>query len=97
MPLPKNVTDEIIAELEKRLKAKGTSLKCPICARQDFFLTPSYTHRALSDKINSLNLGGKLIPSLSLVCNNCGFILDFAVGTLGFIKAEEDGEKNAKK
>lgn len=96
MGLPEEEKSKIIEELEKRIKAKGKTLTCPICSNNNFVLSDGYTRRFLNDKINQITLGGLNIPSISVICKNCGHIIDFSLGVLGLLPKEE-GKKDEQK
>ena len=36
----------------------------------------------------------KIIPSVMLVCNNCGHMDRFSLGVLGFMEKEEQSQEN---
>lgn len=85
---------EITTELQKRISSKNRVLICPICSNNNFSLSEGYTHRSLSEKQKQTVLGGLVMPSVTLICNNCGYVLDFAIGTLGFL--DKEGKTNGK-
>jgi predicted nucleic-acid-binding Zn-ribbon protein len=76
--------DQIIAEFEKKVG----KLKCPVCGNFDFQLANGFTRRDLSGDLDKLSVGGFNIPSISIICNNCGYILDFSLGIWDLIKKE---------
>ncbi len=84
---------KIIQELEKRVKFKGRNLICPICSNNNFVLSDGYTRRFLNDRINQIRFGGLNIPSITIICTNCGHIIDFSLGVLGLLSKEE-GKKH---
>lgn len=92
MGLSQDEKEEIVA----KLKGKIEPLKCPVCGHQDFVLVDGYTRRTLSDRIDQIMISGISVPSISIICNNCGYILDFAMGTLGLRRREDGDDENGK-
>lgn len=86
MAIPKETKDKIAEELNKRIKQKDASLKCPICTHNDFTLIDGYSRRILNEDIKKVNLVGLNVPSITIACNNCGYLMDFSLGALGFLK-----------
>jgi len=41
--------------------------------------------------------GGLNIPSITVICTNCGHILDFSLGVLGLLPKEESKQNEQKK
>ena len=97
MGLSEEEKSKIIQELENRIKSKGKTLICPICSNNNFALSDGYTRRFLNDKINQITLGGLNIPSITVICTNCGHIIDFSVGVLGLLPKEEGKNDEQKK
>ena len=83
----------LISELNKRIG----SFTCPICHKGQFKFVDSYSSNPLSDDYTTLNLGGKMIPYVMLVCDNCGFISQHALGTLGVLPQQSEKNGNGIK
>ena len=96
MPLKqKKILLEMLPELERRvIRVKNEELTCPVCRQPDFAVIDGYTRRVVSDNLKEVKISGENVPSITIVCLNCGYILDFALGTLGFL--EEGGEYGEK-
>lgn len=85
-------------ELIKRLQEKAPSLSCPMCHSRHFTISPGFFLNFLQTNVGEIiNLGGQSIPSFSLICNNCGFISQHAIGVLGLLEDKKDNEKNDSK
>lgn len=69
----------------KTLTDRGAIRPCPRCGRPDFSLAPGLFSHPLQYKVSSLNLGGQNIPVAVVVCNNCGYLSEHALGTLGLL------------
>lgn len=86
---------EIIAKLDERFKKKSKLLKCPMCDNSQFSIADAYFKHGLQDDLNSVSIGGPSIPSVAIICRNCGFISQHAIGILGLLPKEEskDGKE----
>lgn len=71
----------LVNELNKRIGA----FTCPICHKGQFKFVDSYSSHFLSDDYAQISIGGKMIPFIMIVCDNCGFISQHALGTLGIL------------
>lgn len=80
--------EKIIKILSKRIG----NFTCPICHEGHLSLVDGYSSHVLTDNFHVINMDGKIIPFVMLVCNNCGFISQHALGTIGLL-----GEKNTGK
>lgn len=57
----------------KKLAERIGVYKCPICHSSSFTIADGYLANTLQDHLNSIQLGGTFLPSVALVCTNCGF------------------------
>lgn len=80
--------EHFISELNKRVP----DLKCPACGADEFSLGGGYFAHDIQKTLNERRLGGVLIPTVPLICRNCGFIMEFAAGTLGLLPKPEEKE-----
>lgn len=87
---------KIGTEIDKRVVAKkGSDARCPMCTNPNFVIVDGYTQKSLSQDMTKVALGGQIVPSITAVCTNCGFITEFSLGVLGFIKKDE-GKNNGE-
>lgn len=56
-----------------KLMEKIGPYKCPMCHGGPFTIADGYLANILQDNVNSIQLGGSFLPSVALVCTNCGF------------------------
>ena len=70
---------------------------CPICHKGHFSFVDGYSNNVLGDNYQEINLGGRILPYIMLVCDNCGFISQHALGTLGLINKSEKVEEKTEK
>lgn len=65
---------------------------CPYCGGNKFTTTQSFATILIGDDTKNISLGPN-IPAGVVVCENCGHMEFFAMGSLGLLKAEEhDGD-----
>jgi uncharacterized protein (DUF2225 family) len=80
---------KIIDALYKKL----SNLECPVCHNKNFEFGGGYFAHDLQDNLSSRVMGGINIPTIPLVCKNCGYLLEFAVGSLGLLPKDENKSK----
>ena len=85
----------LIPENEKQkiaqlLNEKGVKTTCPMCGRDKFILADGYFNNHIQSGFkNGLELGGPSIPTVAIVCTNCGFTSQHALGVLGLLNNSE--------
>lgn len=88
--LSDDLRDRITAELEKR-KALGP---CPRCGHSSFVLADGLFAQILQKDLDSLLLGGRTVPTAVVVCTNCGFVSQYALGILGLLEKAKADKQN---
>lgn len=78
------IRQRIIAKMA--LKGVG-SRPCPLCGHLEWNLG-SYVPLSISPSPTDVNLGGKLYPSVTLFCRNCGNTHIINLFNLGFTEQE---------
>lgn len=78
--------------LVKSLIKKLENGKCPMCGQQKFTLVEGYFTHTIQEDLNNVRLGGKAIPTINLICNNCGFVSMHAVGIFQAINGEKQNK-----
>lgn len=71
------------------------SFVCPICHQAKYTFIDGYTVDPIQEDYKSIQLGGRIMPSVMLVCNNCGHVDRFSLGVLGLM--ERNDQQNEKK
>ena len=84
-----NLKDRIVQELNKRVP----NLRCPACSSGNVALGGGFFAHDLQSDLNQRKMGGINIPTVPVICENCGYVMEFAVGTLGLLPKKEDIEK----
>lgn len=83
--------DEFIKAFEGAIKRKkGTgNVVCPMCSDNHWQLPGGYTVSSLQNELGGIRLGGPAIPKVPIICSNCGFVAEIAIGILGLLPKEE--------
>lgn len=80
---------EISKEQGKRileaLAERKAQLPCPRCGSQGFTLVGGYFNQTIQTELGGMVIGGPSIPSVVVVCNQCGYIAQHALGVLGLL------------
>jgi len=79
----------IIARLSQALQSNAVPLTCPMCGNKEFTIADGYTIQTLQDRIGTIQLGGPSIPCVTIICKNCGFVSQHAIGALGLTMEKE--------
>lgn len=91
---------ELKGQIVEALQAKAPNIICPVCKNSKFTLVDAYLVELLQDDFTSLTLGGgPSIPTVGILCNNCGYLMKFSIGVLGLLpkKGTDTENKNEKK
>lgn len=87
------MNEEKKRQIVKALSQRVSSIVCPICHQSKYSFVDGYTIDPVQDDYKAVQLGGKIIPSVMLVCNNCGHIDRFSLGVLGLMDKEEQPQQ----
>lgn len=81
-------------EIIKKIEEKGATQPCPRCGNNNFAIVDGYLNQSVQKEISGgLIIGGPSIPSVAVVCSNCGFISQHALGSLGLLPTKDDNNK----
>lgn len=84
-----------IQDLKRRIKSKHKKLICPICSNNEFILgegcSKKYLYKSTQDISSNL-----FIPNITLVCTNCGNILDFSTRILDQYQKEKSSKRKLR-
>ena len=73
------------------LQNRQALLPCPRCHKQKFTLLDGYFNQTIQQNINTgLIIGGPSVPSAIIVCENCGYMSQHALGVLGLMPKIEE-------
>lgn len=83
-------------QIVKKLNEKIPDIRCPFCTNKNFVLVGGYFAHDLQIDLKNRQIGGVNVPTVPLVCKDCGFIAEFAIGTLGLLPKENDKQNESK-
>lgn len=70
--------ENIVKKLNDRIK----ELRCPMCGNKEFIIADGYFMHIIQSNLSQLQLGGNSIPTVGIICKNCGFLSFHALGIL---------------
>lgn len=74
------------------LSSRAPDMKCPVCGSNEFTFGGGFFAHDLQKTFKERQIGGLSIPTVPISCKNCGFILEFAAGTLGLLPKPSETE-----
>ncbi len=83
-----NKKDEIISKIREKAK----DLTCPICENKNMVLGGGFFAHDLQNNLSSRVMGGQNIPTVPVICSNCGFVREFSLGVLGFLPTNNESK-----
>lgn len=83
----KDFVERLKAAVQKK---KTGGVVCPLCSNALWQLPGGYIVSSLQDEISGINIGGPGIPKVPMICANCGFVAEIAIGVLGLLPKEEE-------
>jgi len=79
--------NKIIKTLNGRIK----EFTCPMCKEKQFAMQSAYLLNTLHEDLDNISfLQGRGIPTIPIICGNCGFISQHALYPLGLLTEEGD-------
>ena len=86
---PKELSQTQKENIIKALADRGVKLPCPRCGKNSFTLLDGYFNQTIQTQLGGMVIGGPSVPSVVVVCTNCGYLSQHAIGTLGLLPKEE--------
>ncbi len=86
----KKLTKKQKEDIANILQERGATLPCPRCGRNEFFVSDGYFVQSVQIELTGTVLGGSSIPSIVIVCKNCGYLSQHALGRLGLLPKKKD-------
>ncbi len=83
------LTEEMKRQIANALAMRIGTIVCPICHQSKYTLLDGFFVDAIQDHYQGMQLGGRMLPSVMLVCNNCGHLESFSLGALGLMQSEK--------
>lgn len=84
-------------DIIKILNKKIGSAPCPMCGNKHFILADGYFCNSIQDNFNNITIGGKNVPAIAVICQNCGFISQHALGILGLLQQGAEVQDEVRK
>jgi predicted RNA-binding Zn-ribbon protein involved in translation (DUF1610 family) len=84
-----NLSSEEKQKIIDKLSEKGANHPCPRCTSKNFTILDGYFAQPIQPSLTNLMFGGPSVPSVVIVCNNCGYMSQHALGMLGLLPKEE--------
>lgn len=81
---------KFISKLGEKVKGRDIP-NCPYCGGEKFTTTEKFATILIGEDLENVNLGPS-IPTGMLICENCGHVEFFALGSLGMLKRKEEPE-----
>lgn len=78
-----SLSEEDKRRIANELSRRIPDLSCPMCHKKNFIITDGYFNSPINANLQGMVLGGPSIPSIGIICANCGFISQHALGILG--------------
>lgn len=79
-------------EIVNKLNERKVNLPCPRCNGNNFTLMDGYFNQPIQYDLSKVKIGGTSIPSVLTICNNCGYLSQHALGTLGLLPKKDEDE-----
>ena len=84
--MQQSMTEEEKQKIITALQNKQALLPCPRCSKQKFTILDGYFNQTIQQHIQAgLIIGGPSVPSAVIVCDNCGYMSQHALGILGLM------------
>ena len=90
------MTEEKKKKIANALATRIEKLFCPICHHQKYTLLDGYFIDSIQEDYREMRLDSKRLPSIILVCNNCGHLDSFSLGVLSLIEEDKQINNNDK-
>lgn len=75
-------------QIAKALTERIGAIVCPICRHSQYTLLDGYFASSLQNGYKGIEMGGRVLPSVMIVCNHCGHLDNFSLGVLGLMENE---------
>jgi predicted nucleic-acid-binding Zn-ribbon protein len=96
-PVVDDLTTEQKNKIKRILDERGVSQPCPRCSNKNFTMAKGYFSQPIQAQLSGY-LEGRALPSIAIICDNCGYISQHALGSLGLlppaVSESQEGNKN---
>lgn len=80
------MTKEKKQQIINALAERVGDFYCPICHHNSFAFLDGYFVDVIQNRYDGMQISGKILPSVIVVCNHCGHIDKFSLGVLGLLE-----------
>ncbi|NQT27186.1 hypothetical protein HQ585_17660 [candidate division KSB1 bacterium] len=88
---------DTIEQIRLALNRLGANKPCPRCGNKDFDILEFYFSDIVQTDLKAVKVGGPNVPSAVVLCKNCGYLSQHALGLLGILPKIEDKSERSKK
>lgn len=82
-------TQEQRDEIVRILRERGANQPCEVCTRNNFTIMDTAVHMSVRDLTGAIQIPGTTLPTVAVLCTNCGNIRFHALGILGLLPREQ--------
>lgn len=77
------------------LDSKISNISCPMCQNKQFIIVDGYFINNMQTDFSSITIGGNpSIPTIAIICNQCGFTSQHSLGVLGLLPNTDKKQNN---
>jgi hypothetical protein len=88
---PFRLSNEQKKQIAEVLNKKLPNVSCPMCKNKNFVMAEGLFNNYLSsDPEREQSIGGPSVPTVAIICDNCGFTSQHALGILDLLKDKKD-------
>jgi hypothetical protein len=81
-------------KIAEKLLERNAVKPCPRCHGVKFTIMDNFGKTTLNPELEGYGIGGPFVPFIIVICNQCGFMSQHAVGVLGLLeKSDKEGKK----
>ena len=91
------LTDADKQRIVEVLRERAAERPCPRCGNSGFVLVGGYFNQTVQTELTGFILGGPSIPTAAVVCGNCGWLAQHALGILGLLPKREGDKPEGSK
>jgi len=87
--LSENQQKEFTILLNNRLTKNRPEFSCPMCGEKNFSLLNEVLRTDVQEELERAVMKGRGVPTLAIICTNCGFLSQHVLGTLGLLGKDQ--------
>ena len=96
METQSQLTPEQRRAIADALVEKGATLACPRCGTKQFSIADGFVFNSLQPGLQpTFTLGGPFVPSVLVLCEHCGYVVQHALGALGLLPLSEQSSEQS--